>query len=439
MAKKKTPEPAAAAPQIQETDPGLEAGTVTERILRYLADGQVRRYIEIADALGAPSIGGDLRRLEETGAVVKISRGIYAKSGSDVEPAVLPVRKLGSASKRVFDLLEQPKSAAELKAVLGVSAQAVDQHLKALMDRGLVARTKTFGERGGYVYLHATDELPDAVAGRPPLLSGTVGEILSAVPTDAPTMLADLVGSGPAAPERRRLVRTLESLGLIKIDGAQHLQLVTLTESGREHPAYDPNAPKARALREPPDEHAPGLQLLIALYALGRANARDLMLATGVGRGRGDADIGTFIQELEAAGLLEVAAPEREEDPPYRLTAYGLAHLAPLRGKVTFPDSTELSKHLALERANDPEAQEARARESKRGDRLTLIVELLREKGPMTTAAINPLLPRPYADRTSLTLALNGLVKRGLVKRLELQGRGALVWAAADGQTGKTG
>ena len=432
--------------------PGGDPADVAARICEYLADGKPRRYSEIVTALGKPSLGGVLARLEKTGHVVKLSRGVYALAGSaqalakaeteaeaGTEPqesaaAAVAERRLGPGQQRVYDLLAQPKSASELKQLLGVTSQAVDQHLKALMGRDLVRRVKIVGEGGGYVYLRASDEPPVALAGRSPILRGSAAKVLSAVPPDAPTTLAALVGSGPAAGERRRLAETLESVGLITIEGPKHLELVRLTDSGREHPAYDPSAPKARALPEAPDEHDPKLRILLALHALGRASGHDLMLAIGIGAGEEDLDADNLVEGLERDGLVEPVAHDADGEPIYRLSLSGLALLATLRGKVAFPDASELWKHLALEKAKAREARLAPARET--DERTSAIIEILRERGPMAATVLNPLLPSPYADHRNLRRTLNRLVQRGVLVRRQADDRGVLLWGVPDAPHG---
>src|SRR6185369_14756755 len=93
------------------------------------------RRAEILRRIPDRSAIAAITRLSDVGAIISPAWGYYAKAGVDIsnfeKPAFNPSR-FGPALRRMLDELEQPRSAVELKEILGGTRQAIEQKLKKL-------------------------------------------------------------------------------------------------------------------------------------------------------------------------------------------------------------------------------------------------------------------------------------------------------------------
>jgi hypothetical protein len=363
-------------------------GTLAARVFDLLQDGKARRLVEIVAATENKSVASTIVKLVTIGAVVKIARGCYARAGSQPGETPIPARRLGSALQRVYDLLVTPKTAVELREILLVSRQAVDQHLKRLIRRELVRRVPAIGDVGQHVYLRTGDRVALALRERTVKLGGNAARLLSTLPPDAPVRLVDLIGRGPSS----------------------------------------------MTLRETMDFDQPSLEILLTIYALGAARSIDLTLCTGIGRyrkGKG-AGMGNYVQRLEDVGFLGIVNSAADGHPQYCLTKAGLAYVNTLRGLVKFPQATKLRQRLGAARAKYRGEQSARSLSAGSrgpGRRLVSIVTLLRQRGPLPTTEINALLPEPYPNPKSINLAMQMLCDRGeVIVKDRAPGR-AIMWS----------
>lgn len=404
-------------------------GSVGARILALLSDGAVHARVEILRLVPDKSCVGTITRLRDLGAIVSPAWGYYAKAGANISgferPAFDPER-LGPAMRRMLDELEQPKSAVELKDILGGTRQAIEQKLKKLRQMKLIRRIDALGERGRHVYLKADARADQILLGRPPVLRDTAARLLSLIPPEASSSLADVIGTGNLATSQRNIMRSLVRQGLIEWSGTRNKRVVRLTNLGREHPQYDPAAPKAPPLRETLVS-TDSLRLLLAIHALGEARSIDLTLALNLGRRRKrGGGTGQLIQRLEETGFVEAigkpAGSKRGRHLPYRLTPAGVSYVTTVRGEIEFPDDATLRATLERERALYVEEQKHRAPApgfQVDNRRYLAILDALRDHGPLATTAINSRLPDPYTDPRSINLAMRTLLDRGQVVVLQ--------------------
>jgi DNA-binding MarR family transcriptional regulator len=379
----------------------------------------VHARVEILRRVPDRSAVGMITRLADIGAIVTPAWGYYAKAGVDISSFDRPERdpeRLGPAMRRMLDELDRPRSAIELKAILGGSRQAIEQKLKKLMAMKLIKRIDALGERGRHVYLKAEERADHLLVDRAPVLREPAARLLSMVPADAPTRLIDMIGTDAHA--QRKHIVSLIGLGLLEWSGTRNQRVIRLTNSGREHPQYDAEAPKSRPLREAliPTE---ALQLLLGIHALGEARSIDLTLALSLGRGRKNKGTGTgqHIQRLEQNGLIEATGSKKGRHPSYRLTPAGLSHAATIRGEIEFPDPEVLKERLVAQRARylDEQRKRGLAGLPAQNGRLLSILAALKDHGPLETNDINVRLPDPYGDPRSINLAMRTLLDRGKV------------------------
>jgi predicted transcriptional regulator len=419
-------------------------GSIGSKILALLSDGSVHRRAEILRRIPDRSAIAAITRLSDVGAIISPAWGYYAKAGVDIsnfeKPAFNPNR-FGPALRRMLDELEQPRSAVELKEIVGGTRQAIEQKLKKLRQMKLIKRVDALGEKGRHIYIKADDRADQILLARPPALKDQVARLLSSVPPEATVKLSDIICTGNGAVTQRKHITSLVRRGLLEWSGTVNKRIVRLTNLGREHPQYEPSAPKAAPLRESiiPTE---SLQILLGIHALGEARSIDLTLALHLPRGKkSGARTGQYIQQLEIVGFIEpVHTKEGRHHPVYRLTPTGISHVATIRGEVDFPDPDEL--RAALAQARDAYAEEQRRRAPRgfpnRRSRLGDIVAVLRAHGPLETTAINGYLPEPYTDPRSINLAMNTLLGRGQVVTLREHAAGSplpILWGLPTGST----
>src|SRR5689334_22239925 len=155
-----------------------------------------------------------------------------------------------------------------------------------------------------------------------------------------------------AAPTRRQIVTTLQSLGLIDLTGTPRRRVIELTSRGRAHPQYDLRAAKAPPLNQAVDLDHPMIETLLALHTLGEARSLALTFATGIGRGQAGGKTGTgqYIQRLQHIGFVERTARDKTGHRPYRVTKNGLAFTT-LRGQILRGTPLLAIHHTVLRRS----------------------------------------------------------------------------------------
>lgn len=434
---------AAAAPPA----PGSKAG----RVLAVLGDGRAWRLAAIKAASGVANANASLDRLVDRGLVSKLRWGLYCKAGAESDAVETPAEAPRSASlRRLHDMLTEPRTAVELKEALGVSRQAVEQKLKRLMEEGWIARAATVeGEAGHHVY-HRTDRVPaGALRRRPPSLRPVEARCLSCLTaTDAHAVadVADVVGLELMAAARS--LRRLADFGLVDLVGTMRSRVARLLSRGIEHPAYDPEAPKAAPF-DPVKKASPRTTAVVRmLSALGSATSLELTLLTGIGRGKkaGEAGTGNVVHWLRRAGYLETDVPDAGYGV-HRLTKRGLALASALRhGEPIPPEEARRRLESAMTQYRREASERTRAglasRPSGTHGKADDVLAVVREHGPIATSDVNAKLPTPYGHPRSVDLTLRTLASRGLVVAAPTgggPGRSVNFWSAVDPAPVKSG
>lgn len=414
-------------------------GSLAEQVMSALDDGKAHLLRELIETIGTTRVAGAAAKLASMGAIDRMQHGVYVRAGVTVRPPRRPLR-MGPALRRIYDLLETPQTAVELREMVGVTRQAIEQTLKRLMNGGLIKRVDALGERGQHLYIRAEQSSTEALVTRSPNLREPSARILSSLPPDAPARVTDVIGRGPASMLPRKYLHRLEALGLVEFAGARNKFIVTLTNRGREHPQYALDAPKVRRLAQSIDFDQPALEVLLTIHALGAARSLEITLATGIGRhrkGRGRGT-GNYIQGLEKRELIEETDPSTKKGHPrYRLTKMGLALIASLRGEIPFPDPNEVRLRLEAERTKYVSEQVKRqqtvrqVQQSHRAQasRAPAIIAMLKDQGPLDKHQINALLAKPFAHPRSIDLVLQIMHKRGQISKIERGGKKPALWA----------
>jgi DNA-binding MarR family transcriptional regulator len=322
-------------------------GSNSEKVIQLLSDNKIRRLSEIQNELGNAVLGGVVKLLSNAGVIARFGHGWYGMHNSDVKQ--LKPRRLTPALRRLYEMLEVPRSAVELRELLHVSRQAVDQYLKRLVEQGLVKRIESYGERGHHVYLHSNKAAHALLSKRAPSLSSASAKLLSLIPLDSPVRIRDVSGTGGGSTQRRNMLYRMRALGLVDIVGVRHRVFIQLTDRGRRHPQWDANADKAPPLSKVVNFERPTINVLLAIYALQSAKSLDLTLGLGIGRGRRGHGVGTgnYVQQLEQSGLIESVPQTSKGHPSYRLTTSGISFVAAFRGQVEFFDASVLRSRIA--------------------------------------------------------------------------------------------
>lgn len=414
------------------------------RILTLLGDGKAWRFNAIKAAVGVRGPTLRIDRLVEQGYLTRLGWGLYCKAGAEadaVEPPASAPR--GPSLRRLHDMLAEPKTAVEIKEVLGVSRQAVEQKLKRLVEDGWIARVDAAdGEAGHHVY-HRTDRpMRDALRRRAPSLRPAEARCLCALAAGQSHALADVARTaGLDALATARSLRRLADFGLVDLVGAIRSRVVRLLSRGIEHPAYEPEAAKAAPF-DPSEKASPRTAAVVRmLAALGSATSLELTLLTGIGRGKkpGQAGTGNVVHWLRRAGYLESDVPEGGHGV-HRLTKRGLALADALRdGAAPSPEDVRRRLEAAKERYRRETGERARAGFAARPagvhGKIDDVLEVLRAHGPIATTDVNAKLPTPYENPRSVDLALRTLAARGLAKASPASGaagRGVNMWTAVD-------
>lgn len=421
--------------------------SVEGRILALLEDGRIWRCGAIAKTL-------DLRpqatshacgSLVECGFVRKIAHGKYAVAGLPEMPTeeAPSEEKFGESVLKVLDLVERPRSLAEIRDLCGFTRQRADQILKKLMAAGRVRRVNNPAEAGRWLYVRKEMRSDAALVDRPPRLPKAVAAVLSGVPPGETVTvhgLVDLLKANPISMAKRldRLTAT-GLLDLVEL-GIRRIKVLRLTARGAAHPQYLPGVPKAEPYVHDKAVDSRLTEILLVIATLGEARSLEITLLTGIGRtGRrqtGFRGVGNFVQQLEAVGLVEPVRVhcegKKKPHPMYRLTISGQQAVAVLRGQVEFPDPEALARRRdeVVREYWQQHRERGRAQHGPQG-RTVLLSELLREHGPLPTDAINEMLSDPYPNPRSIHLALRTLVDRGEARKLSPGGpRDCAVWDA---------
>jgi DNA-binding MarR family transcriptional regulator len=337
------------------------------RISEALADGRPRYRAELTTVVGLRNFSSAITTLCRAGAIVRVARGWYAKSGvalpcEERERDSEPARRQRLLSALLHGLLTSPRDAAELQDALGISRQVVVAQLKRMIDRGEVHRVALVAEQERYAYIRVGGPGPGVLSSRIPRLRKGAAGLLSRLTPEKPARLSDVAGLGKRGYVKRGVIEELQGLGLIERVGETKTPLIRLTSRGRDHPQYDAGAPKAPVLEDVIAGEARVRAILLALRALATATAMDLGLVTGIPRARQASVFRTtrWLLRLRALGLVETDGRRMASRPAYRLTKFGDEFVATLEGAAAVADAVEVQTRLAELRARWRDQQIAR-------------------------------------------------------------------------------
>jgi DNA-binding MarR family transcriptional regulator len=381
---------------ILKAVPGLENGTLQKDLLKLCAAGLLR----------------------------KVSHGLY-QSTSAPEPTEADilafrrskrVRVTGSEDERLLAYLEEPREGTDIRFHLRVSRQRVDQKLKLLMDKGLVARKQIDGRR----YLYCTDRgrLDVVMAERARHPSHAAKRMLEALP-DGPCLLSDLasfcgLGSGAA----KDALDELEALGFVQSMRLARWKVITQTTAGKAS-EYAVRASEKAALSnlsEAFGDHRGDVIELLAI--LGEATSKELTMAMrGVHPDKGEPGMGQRVQRLRGEGLLVSDTAEANKQPSHKLSEVGEQVWGYIRPFRSPPSRSVVLEHvrLGLEELHSSSGQPGGEWQPK--GRAIAIMRVIDAMGSATQREIVELMEDPFENYRSADLALSGLKERGLIDR----------------------
>jgi len=319
----------------------------------------------------------------------------------------------------LLELLATPRTVPELRQLLPVSPQAIHQHLKRLLDRGMVARVETFGVGARHAYVQARKfSSVHSLRKWKPRLREADASVLSALPAESTVLaheVARIAGVGQTA--MTSAIRRLEGLGLVKGARDGWLRTLRITKMGLNHPQYGATTMRAPDYAPERSMNRQAAEVLLVIHALGEARSLEITLLTGATRTGGAVATANVIQRLKKSGFVVTRAGVPGSQRCHRLSAAGRRRAEGLRRSLPFPDPETLRRRLDREMRDYRRRQSLRMgaravgrRWSGRGGDL---VDLLRQNGPLPYEMINKLLPRPYPNPRSVDSMLRRLAKSG--------------------------
>lgn len=122
--------------------PSKRARPVRDRILAFMTEP--RRAVEIARHMerSVPNITGQLRAMQRLQLVVRLGYGVYAPAVEPYLPAQgsVPTPRRGSL-EMIPEFLGEPRTLSDIAARFGITKETAQQHLRALLRRGIVSAT----------------------------------------------------------------------------------------------------------------------------------------------------------------------------------------------------------------------------------------------------------------------------------------------------------
>jgi len=396
------------ATALWRPEPGTRAAEV-------LALVEERRVVRWADCRHIVNGRTALELLLASGLIEKVRHGVYRLRGAneDVDQCLRGRKALGRRQRQLHELLVSPMLMPELQALMGVSRQAVHQLLQRMMTAGLICRVRSTGE-AHWLYVRTDSRVTAEMLEREPRLTALEAQLLCNLPTSGGTsrwLIREVLPS--YLPALHRLL----AKGLVEAVGRKWHSLIRLTDKGRKHSTYAPDAEHLPVRSE--FDAAFKLEtraLMLALDALGEANAHDLSAVAGI-KPRGKVGTGHYLQRLVTCGYVQQnKRTHSSELPTYQLTSEGRAAITALGERI---DPNEALRRL--EEARIERSRRTRERLAGRRGHLTRhtveIITLLSGATPLRPKELAKLLTRPYKDPESLYLALGKLRKRGLADR----------------------
>ena len=424
-------------PQVLSGGPGTGQNVsslsgLKHNIFLLLGNGKAWRMKEIDKHLGGRRSASAIRGLITAGFIRKLQHGIYARYDfPNPEPAgPLHSKAAGPKNEKVLDLLSKPRSGVELRQLLGVTRQAVDQKVKRMMRDGLVDRIDLPSEGGQYLYVRKGASMSAAILSRtPPLKAGAI-QLLSTLPLEGVVKFATICETaGLDHRIARRHLATLTNAGYALTVNFGQTIFVSLTPAGLTAPDYNALAVKAPVSNFVKDIGCERLNVLQILYVLGEAKSIEITFVTGYNRGPARTSFGTgnLIARLRELGLVETTMQVKKElqkpHPNYRLTRAGQALVAVINKQHPYPKIAgdlrviihqEYESHLAkLKELQRPKNSRGIPYTDCLGLRQREIIGIVRQKGPVTAFQIHAQMVDKYRNKRSINLALQNLAQNG--------------------------
>jgi hypothetical protein len=129
--------------------------SLNERIVALIGDGKPHRAAELVAALpGHRRVHQALAALAAARVIDRVRRGVYKLPA---RPRIGRKRKfrMSRGLRRIYRLLDEPRTAVELRQKLGITRQAIHKALNTLIGAGKLRRNRLPLTRVQYVYERA--------------------------------------------------------------------------------------------------------------------------------------------------------------------------------------------------------------------------------------------------------------------------------------------
>lgn len=420
-------------------EPKTELDTV---LLMCLSNGKPWRrkaLIERASSAGSLNvIHRSLMRLERTGVIRKIRHGVFISADAavgaerEIPPLNMDVRR--PTNSKTLELLTTPRSASDLREILKVTRQRIDQILKKMIKERIVRRFEVAGEKGKFMYVLSEHFDQDVLLKRSPILRSPRERLLSSLSPQTLCRAADLsLIALSSSSKTRHYLEQLSALGLsMSFKLGQHTY-IGITPRGLAHPQYDSDAPKCEPADIVADFGEARVRFVQYLELLGSARTIDLTYAMPKGyfegKGRGS---GQIIQGLEGAGIVQRAELNDRGHPLYALTDRG-RFLSCIMARVNaLPSAADLQRviserhHERSELIRSASLKASRVSRTGSPNQAAIIRSL--EVGPLTTPQIIAKMDTKFKNPRSVHLALQTLHRRGLIRLAGINAKKQNVW-----------